>query len=148
MAIASFALIVVHVAAGCSSDNCEIKDIVERHLGTETLVDCSLAETFWPNRPNVTAARSCVQAALAIDMPFVVTWNLPGIDSQARYALVHAVVDDKPTFYSIESSVAEPSSVHRGTTTTACTRFEDLGSCKTLDRTLCFECVGDPERCY
>ncbi len=145
--LTSFAVIFIGDAA-CSSESCEIRDVVERHLGTETLVDCSPTySTEFPYSPDLPTARRCVQAALAVDMPFVVVWDVQNIESLDTYALVHAVVDDKPTFYSIASFLEGPSPKPKTTTTTACIRFDDLGDCATLYHSLCFRCLGDAERC-
>ncbi len=100
--------------------------------------------------PNYTAMRECVNEALTAQMPFVVVWDLPTIDTRIAYAYAGVVVNGERVFYSFSSTdnYITPGS-DLVTTVSTCTQLEDLeSSCGTLGQSLCLRCeVQATNRC-
>jgi hypothetical protein len=146
MVMRSVTLLVVLVA--CDERVCRFDDFVDDYASAE-VIDCGEVEaSYVPDNARYAEARACVVSANAARLPFVVRWNLLGVEGVIRKAYAGRYVDGQ------FEPVWEVSAFNRGTsisggelmpmTRRSCLLFDDLGDdCSSIYGGLCFECLAE-----
>jgi hypothetical protein len=130
-------------ACGGGEPDCRIETVIAQRVGMTAVTDCgSVAVTA--GDPDFQAAHDCMTAAIAASEPFIVVWEIQGLDGQAAGAYL-GLADPDFTTYAL-SFHADGHGHHTNTTTERCARLVDLGDCGFLHSSLCMACTqGHPE---
>lgn len=132
--------------------SCIIEDVLAARISDATPLDCGRLPIDG-NDAAFLAARSCVLDAIAAHQPFVVLWNIQGIDSRVAGAYLGLDVGGTLTVFRFHYD-GDPQGgggeARPVTTIGSCTGVADLGDCGTeIRHTLCLECSGEAfaDRC-
>lgn len=124
------------------STECTIENVLARFAGNEQLMNCGTVDSGQADAP-FTAAHDCARAAEMAMQPYVVQWEIQGLDSRVASALVGMADGTGWSTYSFRYD-GDPGGGggenHPSTSIWQCAELVDAGSCADLHETLCLTC--------
>ncbi|MBA3391827.1 MAG: hypothetical protein H0T89_04235 [Deltaproteobacteria bacterium] len=135
-------VMVVTPDAHVPSTACLIENVLPRLVGTAPVMDCGSLGIGGEDAA-FAAARDCVIAAESSRQPYMVLWQIQGIDS--RVAKAHVGLNDNTTWTSYQLNYDGDPGGGGGdnrpvTTIWKCGAVSSQGACPDLHNTLCLEC--------
>ena len=130
--------------AACDDERtCLFDEFTDEYVAGADVEDCGDVESSLQlDEPRYAAVRPCVVAANAEQRPFVVRWDVQGIEGIWRQAYVGRSIDgawEVSRFSRGSYGQGYPSALRL-----VCTRFDDQGdACGSVVEELCFRCTAD-----